>query len=457
MPKRISARANRLAASKHFVLGAAIATFLVVFSLGELISATLDRAADSKRAVETMAQASTARALVEREVNTVTSLQNGLAGYLTVRHDALLDAEVEEVLKVLKTSAPSLRNIGIAEGYRMRFMYPLAGNEKAIGIDYREVPEQWPAIQQIVARGTPALVGPIHLVQGGTGLIYRAPLNVDGRYWGLISAVIDTDRLLAAVNEAARAEDYRYAIRSQAVMDVESKLVTGDPALFKSADAVVLDLQVPGGIWKLAVEKPRPVESFWQRTSRPVSLFVGILLAALIFVLLRHRGELAHLVRYDALTGLPNRRFLEERHAAVNARFRRGQTSPPCALLFVDLDHFKAVNDHHGHRSGDAVLQTLANRMRRITRSDDIVVRWGGDEFVALVEGIKPEDMDAFVGRLQDIIEEPLQLGDHVVRIGASVGVAPYPPGGAKLEELLRAADVEMYDEKARRKSAEAG
>lgn len=437
--------------SRLFAVGVSALTFILIFGLGELLASAMHHASESKRAVDTMQNASTARAVIERELNTITTLQNGLGGYLAVRHAELRDKEVDEVLNVLKKSAPHMRNIGVAEGYIMRYMYPMAGNEKALGLDYRTQPEQWPVIQQIVAKGTPALVGPINLVQGGRGLIYRAPLNIDGRYWGLMSAVIDADSLFSVVTETARVDDFNYAIRSDAVMGLESKVITGDASLFNHPDAVIIDLEVPGGTWNLAVEKDVPGTTLMERVTRAASIILGIVFAGALYLLLRHRGELAHLIRYDALTGLPNRRFLEERHAVINARFKRGNQFP-CALLFVDLDQFKAINDHHGHRSGDAVLQAIANRMRRITRSDDIVVRWGGDEFVGLVEGIKPEDMDAFVGRLHDIIEEPLRLGEHTVQVGASVGVATYPPGGATLEELLKIADTQMYGDKALRK-----
>lgn len=453
MAKRIvTVHTDHLTGSKYFLLVVASLTFLLIFGLGEVFASSMHRASNSTRDVETMTNASTARTLIERELNAITTLQNGLAGYLAVRHAQLQEKEVDEVLGVLKKSAPHLRNIGIAEGYRMRYMYPMAGNEQALGMDYRNEPDQWPVIQQIVATGMPAIVGPIDLVQGGRGLIYRAPLTVNDRYWGLMSAVIDSDSLFKVVSEAARIDDFNYALRSKSVMGLESKPIVGDQTLFDHAGSVILTVDVPGGTWQLAVERRNADTTFVERAMRLFSIILGLLISGTLYLLLRHRGELARLVRYDALTGLPNRRFLEERHAVVNARFKRGNTFP-CALLFVDLDNFKEVNDHHGHRSGDSVLQAIANRMRRITRADDIVVRWGGDEFVALVEGIKPEDMDAFVNRLHDIIEEPLQLGEHTVQVGASVGIATYPPDGATLEELLKTADAQMYDDKASRKN----
>ncbi len=437
--------------SKLFVLCVTVLTFFLVFGLGQLMAAAMHGAGESKRELDTMANASSARALIERELNSITSVQNGLAGYLAVRHAELDGKEIEDLLGVLKKSAPHIRNIGIAEGYVMRYMYPMAGNEQALGLDYRTQPEQWPVIQQIVATGSPALVGPIHLVQGGNGLIYRAPLNVGDRYWGLISTVIDMESLFNGVTETARIDHFKFAIRSRSVMGLESKPITGDNTLFTHPEAVILDLDIPGGEWQLAVERQSPGATLFERMTRLISVVLGVLVSGILYLLLRHRGELARLVRYDALTGLPNRRFLEERHALVNARLKRGNLFP-CALLFVDLDDFKEVNDHHGHRSGDTVLQAIANRMRRITRADDIVVRWGGDEFVALVEGIKPEDLDAFVDRLHEVVEEPLLLGEHNVQVGASIGVAIYPPNGATLEELLKIADGHMYDEKAQRK-----
>ena len=153
----------------------------------------------------------------------------------------------------------------------------------------------------------------------------------------------------------------------------------------------------------------------------------------------------------DPLTGLANRTLLEERLRAVLARdARTGQTT---ALLFLDLDGFKAVNDEHGHLVGDAVLRCVAGRLVKAVRPSDTVARLGGDEFVVLVEAAGEEGVRALVGRLQDALTEPMTVGRLNLNVGVSVGVACSEAGAEDPAGLLTRADRRMYEAKRAGKS----
>jgi diguanylate cyclase (GGDEF)-like protein/PAS domain S-box-containing protein len=143
----------------------------------------------------------------------------------------------------------------------------------------------------------------------------------------------------------------------------------------------------------------------------------------------------------DPLTGLANRTLLEERLRAVLARdARSGQST---AVLFLDLDGFKAVNDKHGHATGDVVLKTLAQRLAAAVRPSDTVARIGGDEFVVLVEGATKEGVARLVKRLSIMVGEPMTTLD--LEVGVSIGVAMAHRGDAEPQALLGAADRAMY------------
>ncbi|WJN60373.1 diguanylate cyclase [Pseudomonas sp. SO81] len=156
------------------------------------------------------------------------------------------------------------------------------------------------------------------------------------------------------------------------------------------------------------------------------------------------RNALEHLARHDALTCLPNRRMFFERleHALANAR----RSAMPLAVLFVDLDHFKQLNDSLGHGAGDRVLQAVANLLRSATRESDTVARLGGDEFVILIEQMDdPQRVIAVLHKLHERFQLPMLIDGHEVQVQASMGVSLFPRDGDDIESLLQQADRAMY------------
>jgi len=154
-----------------------------------------------------------------------------------------------------------------------------------------------------------------------------------------------------------------------------------------------------------------------------------------------------HLALHDHLTGLPNRRLYQDRLAIALERARRYEAQ--AALLVVDLDRFKQVNDTLGHHVGDIVLQRVAALFSSRVRRSDTVARTGGDEFSIILEEPTSRADAMNVGRsLLQLLQEPLELGEHSVRIGASVGIAIYPEDAHEIEPLCIAADLRMYEAK---------
>lgn len=150
------------------------------------------------------------------------------------------------------------------------------------------------------------------------------------------------------------------------------------------------------------------------------------------------------MARRDPLTGLPNRLLLRERLAEALARLAR--TGECCALLLIDLDRFKPVNDTLGHPIGDALLETVADRLRSTVRPTDTVARIGGDEFVILQAGIRDAaGTQALARRVVDLIGRTYMVEGHLLTIGASVGVALAPEDGTDADRLLKNADLALY------------
>lgn len=174
-------------------------------------------------------------------------------------------------------------------------------------------------------------------------------------------------------------------------------------------------------------------------------LFIGGLLnlAHIRLVLGRVLHRLGQQAQTDELTHTLNRRGLLQHLEAVHARAQAGQEG--YALLMVDVDHFKAINDQHGHAEGDRVLQAVAASLRGALRADDRVGRWGGEEFCVLLPRTSLRDARALAERVGQRVAE----AGHPVRVTVSIGVSEYAAGDAELQSVIRRADGALYDAKA--------
>lgn len=165
--------------------------------------------------------------------------------------------------------------------------------------------------------------------------------------------------------------------------------------------------------------------------------------------LLEKQQHLDHLAHHDQLTGLPNRLFLAANlPAALEDAQRIGEM---LAVLFLDLDRFKHINDSSGHETGDLLLKTVAQRIRNTMRSEDLVVRMGGDEFIVVLKGVRhTEQVNEAASRITESLSSPIVINGRPLITTASIGVSVYPRDGADMGELLRHSDTAMYQAKER-------
>ncbi|GAB3468751.1 diguanylate cyclase domain-containing protein [Azotobacter salinestris] len=213
-------------------------------------------------------------------------------------------------------------------------------------------------------------------------------------------------------------------------------------------------------------------EAAWQRSEQtghwqgelPLRCADGTLIARLSLVAVRDEsGALAHYsliitdvtaqkaaearirqqAHYDELTGLPNRALMQDRLTQALRQARR--SGSPLAVLFLDLDHFKQVNDNHGHALGDRLLQAVAERLTDIVREADSVARLGGDEFLAILTDTPPEGTALVAAKIVRSLQEPFLLDGHELHIGTSIGISLYPQHGESHERLVEQADAAMY------------
>jgi len=208
-------------------------------------------------------------------------------------------------------------------------------------------------------------------------------------------------------------------------------------------------------VWKSGVAEHSPV-AFYQderisgwRENYVYKLPNGEIVAIYDDVTKEKQAEerMHQLAHYDALTGLPNRAFFTDRLHLALATAQREMTR--VALLFIDLDKFKPVNDSLGHDVGDMLLKEVAQRMRYCVRDSDTVSRLGGDEFVILLPNIETAQFAMHVaGKILDSINQPFELAGHILNLSCSIGVAVYPDHGSDERMLTKNADIAMYHAK---------
>ena len=539
-------------------------------------------------------EASALRGRIEGELNASVSLVTGL-GVLVGADPEIDGRRFAAIAQRMMRPEFHIRNITLAPDNVIRYVYPLASNVRALGLDISEHPAQSPSLQRVMATSAPVVAGPTELVQGGEALIVRVPVHEDdGRYWGVASVPLDLDSFYRAAGlREIEQSGLQIALRGRDGLGRKGGVFFGEPLVFER-NPVRMDITFGASSWQLAAIP----EGGWQaKASLPawwwwVWAGGGVMLALLGGVVARQalwlrflknrleaimatipdlgfviddrgqfrevfggqerrlyrdlrnlvgrrlhqvlRFELAesflesiqqalaerrlvtldyeldmdevegggehgprgrqwfeariyplppglearpsvlwlaynvtermqalaeaersqeqmrHMALHDHLTGLANRALLLDRLEKALEWARRNRES--VALLFIDLNHFKPINDEHGHEVGDRVLQELATRLTGAVREVDTVARHGGDEFVILLEGV---DSRRAAERVADNIvaslDEPVTVNGLAFPVSLSIGIALYPEHGSSADELQRVADDAMYAAKADR------
>lgn len=416
--------------------------FLVIFE--ELYRAEAHKA-EAKLKIETINYTTTLQSKVDRELNALLFVSNGLSSYITIYHRDLEHQKVQNVLADLYSRTKNVRNLAIAVGYKIIHMYPVESNEKAIGVDYRELPKQWPQVKAAVERREGVLVGPLDLVQGGRGLIYRYPIFINQRYWGLLSTVINSDAFFNSAFKDLINEDYAFAIRNKETREV----FYGNPDLFEQPQALLSKSNSTDVEWEWAVVQKTENASKLILITRLMGIVIAILMATLVYFFLRERKMLTELAMHDSLTGLANRRMLDirlEQSLAHAKRFNRN-----LAILFMDIDHFKQLNDAHGHDVGDALLKLVASRLKTLIRDIDTISRISGDEFVIVLDELSDiHDANNIASKIVHTFQEGVNILGEQVSISLSIGVATYAGFSEEsTQSLMKKADIALYQAKA--------
>ncbi len=533
------------------------------------------------------------KASVNQQLNTITaqlqgnlqtnlSMLTGFAAYISARPDLTYE-DFNQYAQQLFRKNPLLINFAAAKNLKVNYVYPLEGNEKVIGLDYRRTPAQVGMVMQVVNTGQMLVIGPVDLVQGGTAFIGRAPINTsDGKLWGIISAPLDATRLFQFAEIEKLSEGIDIAIRSFDAIGNESDVFYGNPDVLLNSNRSSSLISVGGGSWHIDAVSKKELSDLSGDIYALRGYFIFATLLLAVFVLfrfkqqeeknelqrkikddkvllesvgsvakiggwkldfdlqfikwsaycstlmgqskhftpkrladlkelfaeedytlvsskikqavnrslafdievrlsiknsapvwlrimsdgLKHDDEQAivgtiqdvtnkvlsaklieHQATFDSLTGLPNRVLYNDRlEKSIEMAKRKEQI---LAVLFVDLDRFKPINDNHGHQAGDRILIETAHRIKQAIRKSDTVSRLSGDEFAVILNDVKGyQDIRQIAEHIIEKIQTPYSLGEISVHSSASVGIALFPNDADSADSLLRKADQAMYEVK---------
>ena len=357
------------------------------------------------------------------------------------------------------------------------YLEPFAGrNLRAFGFDMYSDPTRRAAMTRARDTGMLATSGKVILVQEGEqdiqfGFLIYQPIYRKGTDSSSVEA--RRENLIGWVYSPFRMNDFMQGLNGHQEGDLDIEIydesISDTSRMYDSTESVsatsrnhrlknVNQVLTGNRTWVVA-STALPAFEEKMRSDRPqlvmqAGFSMSLMLALLIWLFLDDRAravqaanQAMQLALYDTLTGLPNRKLLEERINQALANARRHQNC--VALLFIDLDKFKPVNDNYGHAYGDLLLREVGRRLHDCMRESDTASRIGGDEFVALLSEVDGKTAASAVGtKILNALNKPYDIAGHVFNISASIGAALYPEHASDGKALMRAADMAMYDAK---------
>ncbi|KFZ37685.1 hypothetical protein HR45_09710 [Shewanella mangrovi] len=429
-----------------------VAYMVTAFYLVEYLQRSYSRDVAAERTHYLSQQLALVRSRLEGMVTSEIFLANGLVSYIFVSPDSTPE-QWQPLAKQIAASAPHIRNIAVAPNNVVSFVFPKVGNEKALGLDYDDHPHQLRTIEQARKAKRIFVAGPLELVQGGMGVIARMPIFTDPpentRYWGVASVVLDWSSLVLDAGALDFPEGIQLAMRGVDGTGEHGTVFYGSLDTFQ-APLVTENVHLISGNWQLAIKADDAAISSFSGSNYQVLRISGYSVALLVFisiVVMLNAYRNAQRYSYeDVLTKLGNRRRIIQ----VLERLIRRHSK--FAIVNIDLNEFKMVNDSFGHPVGDALLIEVARRLESSLRSYDTIARVGGDEFLLVLPRVtRRHDLDIIGEKIREqVCSTPFEYKGLSLPVSLSIGFSAYPEDGEDMEELLHRADSAMYQDKHR-------
>jgi len=422
--------------------------------------------------------------LLTSAMNVRLSLTNSLTAYVKTNIEFTVE-DFDIYASTLKQDLSGIRSLQLAPGGIVTYLTDVKDNRAAMGHNLLQDPKRREVAEKSIRDKSYIIAGPLDLIQGGRAIIARRPIflpdetSPNETFWGFATVLIDIDQLLEEASISKLSKDYDVSIRGKDGLGEQGDVFFGNEEVFERP-ITLSSIILPNASWQIAAALPEEFKVEGILLSKWFSIF-AVLLSALAaggtFSVVdrprqlnrkvqaatlslqnevQHRKEAEEAIRYmaqhDLLTQLPNRYLFTELSDHMIETAKREETT--LALLFIDLDGFKQVNDTFGHKSGDLLLKQAAERLTNIVRKSDLVARIGGDEFVILLSDTKGASGIEKVSQLVvKALSEDFNLETDIAKVSASVGIALYPDDAMDIRSLLHQADLAMYAIKNGKKS----
>lgn len=404
----------------------------------------------------------TDRLSMEQEILEKTAKLTEILHRLVYKTEALAalviqnNGEVQNFERVASTllDEPSMANVLLAPGGVVTHVYPLQGNEAVLGLDFFK--EGAGNTEAQLARETGQLVfgGPFPLVQGGQALVGRLPVylaaeNGEKKFWGLVSVTLKYPLVLDGLTlPLLEKQGYAFEIWRISPDTGERQVIAASDYVYRQNTRFIeKDVHILNAEWHFRLS---PVKMWYRYTEIWVLIVLSLFASCLVAFVVQNNHELKgmqsrleEMARSDSLTGIANRRhFMDTAPAQLQYASRNSQSS---FIILFDVDHFKEINDTHGHAAGDAVLTILTDRVRKTVRPYDLFARYGGEEFILLVVGVDDAAAEALASRIRlAICGAPFRIDGGELAVTASFGVSRVFQD-SDLDAAIKQADEALY------------
>ncbi len=367
----------------------------------------------------------------------------GFVAYIHT-HDELTDDNIYAFLdELLKSDSEMINNVGILKDTTIVWNYPYEQNKTSIGIDIAQNQRQKNHVLAVKKTLKPLFQGPIDLIQGGRGFSIRYPiLNPDGTYWGQAAIILKADVFVNTIKQ------FEEGLGIQTIVLNGKEIVYGDAELLDEK-LYWFELDDDIFVWSVGMKV------VGDQTYAEVRILFMFILGTMVFITItsamymfvRANDLIKHEALHDHLTGLRNRNSLDETMTQVFSSANRNHYK--VGVLLLDLNKFKAINDTYGHAVGDIVLKDAAKKLKQHARSDEMIFRVGGDEFLLVVPIVENFNvLTAIKERLRSNLSYVLDVDGYKIQITCSIGCAIYKEDGDTFDDLFKAADYRMYQDK---------
>lgn len=373
-------------------------------------------------------------------------------GFLIENDPNISEVSIKEFSKRILEQNNSIDNIGLAPGGIVSFLFPLEGNEEAIGHNLLADKERVDFVNSAIEGDCCITQGPVEAIQGGLLIFNRKAIFIETegekRFWGLSTIAVDFNELIKENNLQPSQDGYLFALKAEKTNGFDD-FFWGHSEIFEK-DAIINTIELPMQTWNIAIYPA----SGWAMINilNPMSVFfyiLAIIVFSATYVLANHYQEKSFASRRDFLTGTLN-------HAGFLSYFNKNtrNTKRKYGLILIDIDDFKEINDNLGHPVGDKVLIEVANRISEAIGKCGKVSRFGGDEFIIFMDNVTNRTIiDEMMLYICYDISKPMLIDNHKITVSLSAGNAFSPEDGTDFEQLYEISDKRMYCNKKDRKS----